>query len=1074
MKSKLFSIYRSSAGSGKTRTLSKEYLLLAMRFGGDYYKHILAVTFTNKATQEMKTRILGYLNAFSEGVQDSLAQEIMLELNMDSSSFQERAKRLRSEILHTYSQFSISTIDSFFQKVIRSFTREAGLSGDYTLEIDHNLVAEEVIDKLVTELGTNEQLTRWLIEYAKANLENDKPWDVRGSLHDFSKEIFREEFRAIEDDLLRTSASADYFKKTQTTLRKSRHEFITTITGIAQQAIADIHKEHWTKEDFKYGGGVYSFFVKFSKVSSVKDVGEGSIGSRPRKEYLDSTNWPSANSPYKAAIQAAAEKELINKLHAILDYRDRFFKEAISAEVVLNNFYAFGLVADLSRKMREHKEEHNMMLLADAPKFLNGIIQGSDTPFIYEKVGSFYRNYLIDEFQDTSGMQWNNFKPLLVNSLDQGYPCFVVGDVKQSIYRWRGGDLQLLQHNVEQHIGTDRVAVKKLSSNFRSAINVVNFNNAFFEAASKALANEIGTTLVADSYSDAAQQIYKNEKGIVRIDFIKQVEEQTSWKEEALQKVASQLEVFQDQGIALRDVAILVRNNREGVDVAEFLLSCNKIQSTSKYRYDVISNESLRLDGALSVSILISALQFMVNPENLIARAQLSYDYSRLSKTQSNFHSVFSVSDKELFKKKLPIAFVKEIGKLKKLPLFEITETLISVFELNETEGELTYLQNFQNLVLEFYSRERNDVQAFLEWWEKNKSSKSLKISGEVNAVQIYTIHKSKGLQFKYVIIPFCSWELDHSPQKSPHLWVTTNEKPFEQETCVPVKYSGVLKDTIFSEAYSTERVRVYLDNLNLLYVAFTRAENGLIVYAPHPENSRVKQTVASMLFSSLSQSPTLAENWNEVLGSWHKGEYASSAISETNNLQGVISLNKYEVNRWRNRMVFRKQIDNFFQHQQLTENVNKKYGVFLHSILARIHYQKDVESVLNSVRDEGLLSADEIEMVSKQLMQLFSNEQICYWFHDSWQVSTEIPILIPGSSNVRVDRILIKGDCAVVIDYKSGEVRPRDEEQVANYMQLLHEMNFSKVEGYLIYLASSTVEAVPRKTNSKQLGLGI
>ncbi len=1080
MSDKLFSIYRSSAGSGKTRTLAKEYLKLALRFKADYYKHILAVTFTNKATQEMKDRILAYLDAFANGNNDSLAIELMKELKIDAPTFKNNCQALQSEILHNYSQFSISTIDAFFQKVIRSFTREAGLSGDYRLEIDQQEVIEEVVDKLVDELGTNPQLTRWVIDFAKENLENDRPWDVRSSLIDFAREIFREEFRAIEDELMRSTDAPDYFKNLQHDLRKECFGFTGTIKKYAEEALAIIKTNGWTENDFKYSGGAYNFLVKMSEVNSVKELeDEKGIGKRPRKEYLEARHWPDKDTPHAPAISQTAGKSLIPLLKNIIDFRDAHYKKALSAEVVMINFYAFGLVADLSRKLREHKEENNIMLLADAPKFLNGIIQDSDTPFIYEKVGSFYRNYLIDEFQDTSGMQWGNFKPLLINSLDQGYTGMVVGDVKQSIYRWRGGDLKLLQQDVEQHIGSERVEVNELSTNFRSAVNVINFNNAFFEAASSAAEKETGAALVRDSYSDATQQLSKTEAGVVKVQFVKQPDNETSWKEEALLSIPKQLEQFQEHGISLRDVAVLVRNNREGVEVAEYLLQYKNEQPASQYRYDVISNESLRIDGAVTVNIIVSALRYMVNPEDLIARAQLSYDYRRLQNEENDLTVSFSVSDKEVFKKKMPIAFTKEQAQLKKLPLYELTETLIEIFELGKAAGELVYLQTFQNLVLDFSTRERNDIAAFLEWWEENKNKKSIQVSGEVDAVQIFTIHKSKGLQFKYVLIPFCSWEVDHAPQKSPMLWVKTSEAPFSN-AYVPVKYSSILEDTVFNEAYQEEKVRAYLDNLNLLYVAFTRAELGLYVHAPHPEVSRAKGTVAKVLYNGVAQSTMLAENWNEAGSVWQKGELRRADLVGNETNRGL-SLHRYEVNRWRKRMVLRKKAENIFRNQHEGGQENRKRGVLLHAVFSKIQYAHDCDAVFQQAVQDGLLSKEELPVVQAQFSELLKNELVRSWFDASWDVRTEVPILAPNKADVRVDRIMLKEDRAVVIDYKTGAPRPSDEEQVTAYIKILQEMNYVQVEGYLLYVNSGqTTKVELTRTNRKseknqnQLGLAL
>ncbi|HEX8039744.1 MAG TPA: UvrD-helicase domain-containing protein, partial [Chryseosolibacter sp.] len=438
---KPFSVYRSSAGSGKTRTLARAYLKLALEFRADYFKHILAVTFTNRASQEMKDRILQYLDDFAHGRDNELAEELKRELSMDALTFRQRSQEVQSTLLHHYDNFAISTIDAFFQKVIRSFTREAGLVGDYRLEVDQDAVLEEVIDNLIDELGANKELTDWVVEFAKENLENERSWDVRFSLIEFAKEIFREEFKEVEDGVNKATAGKDFFRRLMERLWAVRNAFIKDISNPAREALQLIQSNGWTSEDFRYGknSGLLSFFRSFAfekNLSRWKSPGE-----RIRNFFSRPENWPNKKSPWEKDIVRAAGEHLVPRLSAIVETYDRRYPQALSADVVLKNMYVFGLITDISRKLKEYKDENNIMLLADAPKFLNGVIRDSDTPFIYEKVGSFYRNYLIDEFQDTSGLQWQNFQPLIVNSLDQGYASLVVGDVKQAIYRWRGGDL---------------------------------------------------------------------------------------------------------------------------------------------------------------------------------------------------------------------------------------------------------------------------------------------------------------------------------------------------------------------------------------------------------------------------------------------------------------------------------------------------------------------------------------------------------------------------------------------------------------------------------------------------------
>ncbi len=1078
---KPFSIYRSSAGSGKTRTLAKEYLKLALEHRGYYFRHILAVTFTNKSTQEMKDRILAYLDDFANGRKNELADELKRELHQDDNTFQERSRDVQREILHNYSQFSISTIDAFFQKVIRSFTREAGLMGDYRLEVEQDLVLEEVIDELIDELGNNKELTEWVVEFAKENLENERAWDVRQNLREFAEQIFREEFKTIEDDVINETNDHDFFNNLKNDVKQIRFGFIRYIAGRAKAALSIIRENNLTADDFKYGGGIFNFFSKASAIVKVSDFDEQEKGKRSVGDYLKSSNWPDKDTQRKNLVLQLAEQKLLPILIEINSYWNDQYTKSLSAELVLNNFYSFGLIADISRKLKEYKEKNNLMLLADAPKFLNGVIQDSDTPFIYEKVGSFYRNFLIDEFQDTSGYQWKNFLPLLTNSLDQGNRSIVVGDVKQAVYRWRGGDLNLLQQEVEQQIGKDRVDVVELGTNYRSASCIVDFNNMLFKSAASLVAQKTNGVLPTEAFKDVAQKGVKQEEGFVQVQFIKEELKEDNWKELALEQVPLHLEQLQLLGIKLSDIAILVRKNDEGQKVAAYLLNYkNSDKANPNCLYDVISNESLRLDGAASVNVLLGALRYLQNPEDSIARAQLSYEFARLKEPNRELTEVFTVANQVFFEGHLPPAFSKSKAWLKKLPLFELTETLIEFFKIGEEKGELAYLQAFQDIVLDFYSRERNDLGAFLEWWESNKHKKSLRVSGEVNAVQIVTVHKSKGLQFKYVLIPFCSWSLDHEQFREPLLWVKSEKSPFQQAGFLPIKYSNKLKDSYFSSYYEQEFIRTYLDNLNLLYVACTRAEQGLFITAPHPENRNRRESVAKLIFESISTDPELQKHWNENTLQWKVGELASPP-GEKKGKTSSLQLKSYSASHWRDKLIIKRSSTSFFEKPEDVSREKILYGLHMHAVLSRICYATEISVALDLIVAEGLIKEAEREPLLKQLDSLLSQPKVTDWFSNAWDVRTEVPILLPGGEESRIDRLMVKGKKAIVVDFKTGERNKRDLQQVLDYVNILHQMNFTDVEGYVLYLRDMEVVSaltegkrkVKNRKDEKQLGLG-
>lgn len=1028
----------------------------------------------------MKDRILDYLNDFATGEDNELSQELKAALNLDDLTFRQYAQEAQAAILHKYAQFSISTIDAFFQKVIRSFTREAGLVGDYRLEVEQDAVLEEVIDNLMDELGSNKELTDWVVEFAKENLENERAWDVRTSLIEFASEIFREEFKDIEEYVIKTTMSRKYFHDLRANLWKEKNLFLKKAESLGKEALKIIKSHGWDPTEIHWGknSGLFTYLEMFASQKDLKEFKEPT--DRIRNQFTSANIWPSKTTSRAREIITVAETTIIPILNEMISLYDNHYVKSLSAEVALQNMYVFGLVADISRKLKEYKDENNMMLLADAPKFLNGVIQDSDTPFIYEKVGSFFKNYLIDEFQDTSSMQWKNFLPLLSNSLDQGYTSLVVGDVKQAIYRWRGGDLKLLQQEVEKSIGKERVSVYELNSNFRSATAVVDFNNNLFEKAATIIAAETGHSISVDAYKDVSQRTSRTEEGFVKIGFVRD-DDETKWKEHALHKIPWYLEQLQQLGASLKDIAILVRRNEEGQQIVSHLLNYkNSDQAKPEFLYDVVSNESLRLDGAASVNLLLGAMKYLLNPDDSIARAQLGYEFSKIREPERSLKEVFAVTNQAIFENNLPDAFTKEKYALKKLPLFELTETIISIFKLGEEKGELAYLLAFQNLVLDFYSRERNDLGAFLEWWEDNKHKKSVQVSGEVNAVQILTIHKSKGLQFKYVIIPFCSWGLDHDSWQAPNLWISSEQPPFTDAGFLPVKYSSTLQQTFFADHYKTERIRTYLDNLNLLYVAMTRAEQGLIVMAPHPAVRNSKKNVSQILYSSIQQSYAASESWSNSEQELNTGNWSYSAPSRSKVSSDALSLSSYASFRWRDKLVMRQTAKTFFDQPSDDKLEKISYGIYIHTVLSRISYAYEIPDTLERIILEGLITQSQKDSLSLQLQELLTNPQIASWFEAGWEVRTEVPILLPGGSENRIDRLLLKGKKAVVVDFKTGEPKKADQKQVQDYIDILRKMNFADVEGYLLYIRKAEVVTVlqgriktSKPKDKQQLGLG-
>lgn len=1049
---KAFTIYRSSAGSGKTRTLAKEYIKLALRWQSDYYRHILAVTFANKATQEMKERILLYLDQFARGEKNNLSEEVKAELNLTDTQLKEKSAEVLSSLLHHYSQFSISTIDSFFQRVIRSFTREAGLLGNFRLEVDNDLVMDEVIGELMDELGPdNKQLTDWVIQFSRDRLVEGENWNITYALKSFSQEIFKEQFKEVEEQILKPDDEGQVYKEILSTLTKEVAVFENFMKVPAQKAMESIQRNGLTVEDFSYKdqGTAYKYFQEFARGKYFS-----ADGSRIQSAAASSNDWAAKKAYNYQKLKDLAERELMPLLREMIEYDAKNIERYRSAIEVLKNFYSFGLISDITRKLKAYKQENNIMLLSDAPQFLNGIINNSDTPFIYEKVGSFFKNYLIDEFQDTSMFQWQNFLPLLKEAGDQGQKSLIVGDVKQSIYRWRGGDLSLLQTDVADKFGKDQVEVLPLNTNYRSAGKVVEFNNNLFQKSAVIIQQITEQPLPAEVFGDVAQNVSRfPDKGFVHINFIEK-QEGEEWQQEALRQLPHWIEQLQDKGAALKDIAILVRTNKEGQQIANHLLQFRGSPDAKPgYRYEVVSNESLRLDTSRSVSLLINAMMYLNNPNDAIARGQLAFEIAR----EGDLGKIFAEAGKNNLAEIFPPEFLLDFHQFKRLSLFELTEDLIRIFHLGETDEELAYLQAFQDLILEFSAREKTDLTSFLEWWELYKDKKSIQVSASVDAVNIITIHKAKGLQYKFVLIPFCNWRLNH--EINPLMWVKSVQEPFKKLGYLSVRYGSTLEKTYFKEDYEKEYTKAYLDNLNVLYVAFTRAEEGLIAFAPKPYAEKVS-TAGDLLYAVLQQDSTF-------VGS----EYTSGTLEllhkpEKENEYSTLELKSYPSYNWRDKLVIKREGAEYFETTLSEKRTKINRGILVHTVLSRIQYKNQAKDALEEFFLSHALSDEDQKAVEDQINQVLQHKQMSAWFGKEWEVKNESVILLPGQMQQRIDRIMFNPKRTVIIDYKTGERKEKDKRQMEGYAQVLTQMGYPNVEAYLVYLKEMVVEEVVSKSN--------
>ena len=1078
MDNKSFVVYRSSAGSGKTYTLAKEYLKLALT-RPTYFKHILAVTFTNKATAEMKSRIVDYLSIFSKGESHSMGHELMNELNLREEDFQKQCGEVLSMILHNYSQFSIATIDAFFQKVIRSFSKEVGLHGGFQLELDQNEVLDKVVDDMFEEVGKDEVLTKWLINFASKKVEDSKSWDIKQDIVRFAKELFSEGYKGKEKELVAIASDKVFFKSFLAELNKITSDFEFSVKKYGQEAFAIMDEHELNVGDFfRKIQGPAGYFQKLQNPPF--DVTKLQLNSYQRPALDTVEAWYTKKSNIKERIAAVVEDKLMLLLNESVQFVNDGLRAYATAQVAQKNMYAFGILLDVTSKLIEYKEREGIMLISDANTFLKKIVEDNDTPFIYEKTGAFYKNYLIDEFQDTSGFQWGNFFPLVQNSLSEGYKNLLVGDVKQSIYRWRGGDWQLLQHKVEDQIGSEYADIRRLNNNFRSAKNVIEVNNTLFNKGAKLLSElfidkielegeekeevEKNALLIEQAYEDVAQlqpELNKEKyEGYLSFSFVKDnVEEEKKWSDIVLDRIPLLLENLQDRGVKVNEIAFLVRGGKHEKLIADYLIDYKNSDKAKKgYSYNIVSNESLMLGASHAVQLLIHTLQYLNNNNDQIALANLVYFYQASKGDITVPDKIFNAHAIEHF---LPNDFFLQQLHLKKLPLVDLIEMLIRIFGLQKQEGEYTYIQSFQDVVLEYGMNHTGDTTSFLQWWDEFNHKQFVKLPEQANAARVMTIHKSKGLQFKAVIVPFCNWDIDHDSRglKETRMWIDSDSPPFNAIPFLPINYGANLKKTEFEKAYYNEMLQAYMDNFNLLYVALTRAEDYLFTFSG--EQGKEITCVSDLMFE------VLKHNYKALNGSWNEESnvFRFGQLGEKEEVEAIIVKDEipfqYISNSWQNKMAVKFSSETFFNTTADQQQSSINYGNLIHDLMARIITTDQLPKALDAMKFEGMITEKDKVELSSAVIKMFKNEEVLNWFDKKWQVKTEVPVLPKSGEMYRMDRVMISDEKAVVVDYKTGVPREKDKEQVKRYIRLLTEMGYSQVSGYLFYVEKAEVVSV-------------
>lgn len=1065
-------IYKASAGSGKTFTLAVEFIKHLM-IHPYAYRQILAVTFTNKATTEMKERILTQLNGIATGDPASAPylQRLKEELKQPGWSddeWQQRAQRALDCLLHDYDRFRVETIDSFFQSVMRNLARELELSPNLNIELNNNEVLDEAVDSLIERLTPDSPVLAWLLEYIEERIREDKRWNVAQEIKSFGRNIFNEEYIERGESLRHTLQSLDAVKQYRRLLQALEEEVLEQMKGFNEQFECELEGLNLTTDDLSgKSKGISSYFRKLANgVLTDKEVMNATL----QKHLDDPANWSSKSHKRRKEIIHLAEQTLLPILQDAERLRPVNCRTLQSCRLSLQHLNKLQLLNHIDREVRRLNQENNRFLLSDTNALLHRLMREGDSSFVFEKIGANLRNVMIDEFQDTSRMQWDNFRLLLLEGLSQGADSLIVGDVKQSIYRWRNGDWTILNDlGLPGSAFPFPVRVETLKVNRRSEAHIIDFNNHLFRQAVSNLnerhVHELGEACypLQNAYADIEQASpRKKQRGYVQGCFL-EAENEQEYTQQTLRALGEQVTQLLHAGVQPDDIAILVRKNKSIPAIADYFDQALQLR--------VVSDEAFRLDASPAVCLLMDALRYLINPQQLIARASLILSYAqRMGQSDLTWDDYLRGNDDAL----LPADFLRRRDELRLMPLQELLEELYTLFDLQQMGGQDAYLLAFFDAVAEFLQNNPSDLQLFLTHWEEKLCSKTI-AGSSVNGIHIYSIHKSKGLEFHTVLIPFCDWKLENETNNQ-LVWCQPPVTPFNELPLVPVNYSRIMAESVYRGDYLKERLQLWVDNLNLLYVAFTRAGKNLFFWSKRQATNCMAELLADAL-------PQLAAEgtgqWDEETGCYTLGEFCPSTSSATGQPQAE-SANRLveQPTALPIRMQSLKSQAEFKQSNQSADFIagvdeaesRQRFlhrGCLLHTLFAHIETKADVSPAIDRLVFDGLIGNRQQEEEIRRLTdEAFALPLVQEWYSGRWQLFNECDIIWmeqDGLHNQRPDRVMMRGNEIVVVDFKFGQPRRHYAQQVQGYLRLLARMGYptTQMQGYLWYVDAGRIEQI-------------
>lgn len=1059
-------LYNSSAGSGKTYTLVKEYLKKALndeQIGANYYKHILAVTFTNKAATEMKERVIKALKEISSKqplngttaflLTDLLKPKTEGGLGVAKSTIENKCHVVLRSILHNYNDLAISTIDKFTHKIIRTFANDLHLPLNFEINLDEKEILSKAIDLLIAQAGKNSELTKLLIAFSIEKADDEKSWEIEEDIKKFAFNLLKEHNEFYLNQL--NHLSINDFNSIRNELKANIKTIENNVSDLAKNALEEIDALGIEHSSF-LSGYLPKYYLRLQK----------DVLAEPSATILKLVNeeidWYSKKTPEpQKQLIDSNKSNLINRFNKIKNYIDSNISDYILNKLTFQNSYTLAVLNEIAKIIQEVKIENNELNFSDFNKKIADLIANEPTPFIYERLGEKYHHYFIDEFQDTSITQWQNLLPLIDNALANNHFNMLVGDAKQSIYRFRGGEVEQIinipniitnetnQKNenftlIEQALHRN-FKLENLSNNYRSKAEIVQFNNVFFQFIAKILPEKY-----INLYNNLNQG-YKEDNvgGSIAISFVEN-QKKENYITDTLLEVKNTITQLLNDGYNLKDIAILTKEKKHGVLIAAHLIESG---------INVISSESLLLKNAKEVQFLIHLFNYQLQPNNKETELFIIQFLIEKKALNTELLTIFTNNKKNTLLHFLELNnLLLNSSFINKLSLYEITEYFINHFELDNNIN--IYLQFFLEKVYEYSSKKGNSIANFLEWWNQKSANFSITIPDGIDAVKVMTVHKSKGLEFPVVIYPFADTTITKPNSFIDYFWTTHINIKNLPTALIPLKKE--LEKTIHSADYKENLSKLTLDLVNLMYVALTRPEDRLYIISSIKKDSKgniLKNSIGAVndYLYEFCQADFLTKNTDTL---YTYGNFCSKTIEKENEQKQQVLTETFSMmthNSWREKIKISYQAPKVW-NINLPETIGE-YGTLIHSVLAELTAINELETVLTKSLNKGILNENSKDELKKQLEIILNNPLILPLFTDFDSIKNEQAILLTSGENYKPDRVVFKGETIYIIDYKTGEPSKKHSEQVENYKAIISSMYpTKKIIGYLLYLNNNQI----------------